>query len=124
MKIIPIDTIKNFARDRSLATVSIALIVLVIAYSIYIALALEPSDLQVATRYTAFGDAHFYRNKWYYLLSFIFFGLTLVGVHLAFAVKLYNRNQRQLATGFLYLTVFLLLIAWIVTRSVLQIAFL
>lgn len=124
MRIIPIDTIKTFARDRSLAMISVALIVLAIVYSIYIALALEPSDLQVATRYTAFGDAHFYRNKWYYLLSFIFFGLTLVGVHLAFAIKLYSRNQRQLAMGFLCLTVFVLLIAWIFTRSVLQIAFL
>ncbi len=103
---------------------SAALLLIGVAYSIYVGIALEPSDLQVATRYTAFSDAHFYRNKWYYLLSFIVFGLMVIGLHIALAVKLHGRDQRQLAVGLLSFTLLVLAITWILTRSVLQIAFL
>lgn len=123
MKNIPIDLIKSFLRDRTMVSLASAVIVAGIAYSIYIALALEPSDLQVVTRYTAFGDTHFYRSKWYYLLTFIVFGIALMATHISLAIKLYGREQRQLATMLLGFTLFLIAIGWIVARSVLGIAF-
>lgn len=124
MRNLPIDLIKNYLRDRTMTALTIALFLMGISYIIYIAFALQPSDLQVATRYTAFGGAHFYRNKWYYLLSFVMFGVILVGVHTALAVKLYGRGQRQLAMALLVFTLFLFVIGWIIARSVLRIAFL
>lgn len=96
-----------------------------VAYIVYVALTLEPSDLQVATRYTAFGDTNLgYRSKWHYLLSFIVFGIVLMGVHTALAVKLHAKGQRQIAAYLLSFTIFLFVIGWIITRSVLNIAFL
>ena len=124
MKNLPLDSIKKFFRDRTLVTLTIALLVLGIAYIVYVAVSLEPSDLQVATRYTAFGDTHFYRNKWYYLLSFVVFAAVLLGVHISLAIKLHSRQQRQLAVGLLAFTVPMFIIGWIITRSVLEIAFL
>lgn len=124
MRSLPIDLIKSYLRDRTMVSLTIALFLMGVAYTIYVVLALEPSDLQVATRYTAFGDAHFYRNKWYYLLSFVLFGVILAGVHTALAIKLYGRQQRQLAIALLVLTVFLFVTGWIIARSVLRIAFL
>lgn len=121
---LPIDTIKSFFRDRTLVILVAALILMGLTYVGYVLVALEPSDLQVATRYTAFGDTHFYRTKWYYLLSFVFFAVVLTGVHIALAVKLYGRQQRQLAIMLLGLTIALLIIGWIIARSVLEIAFL
>src|SRR5690606_15069050 len=110
MKNIPFESIKNFLRDRTMVTLAGALLLMSIAYGIYVAIALEPSDLQVATRYTAFGEAHFYRNKWYYLLSFIVFGFVVVGTHIALAVKLHSRSQRQLAVALLTFTACLIII--------------
>lgn len=124
MKNLPTDSIKSFLRDRTIASLAICVVVVAIIYSLYVAFSLQPSDLQVATRYTAFGDTHFYRNKWYYLLSFVFFGLTVAGVHIAYAIKLFGRQQRQAAIGMLCFTLLLMGIAIIMTRSVLQIAFL
>ena len=124
MKNIPLDSIKSFFRDRTMVTLSAVLLLVGVIYSIYVAVALEPSDLQVATRYTAFSDTHFYRTKWYYLLTFVLFGLGLIALHIALAIKLHARNQRQVALALLSLTLFLLVICWILTRSVLQIAFL
>ncbi len=124
MKNIPLDTIKSFLSDREFVVPVVILGLLMIAYIVYVALALEPSDLQVATRYTAFGDTHFYRNKWYYLLSFILFTIVMIGLHVSLAVKLYGRGQRQPAMALLYLTFMTLGISWIMTESVLKIAFL
>lgn len=124
MKNIPFDSIKNFFRDRTMVMLSSALTVLGVLYIISVVIAMEPSDLQVATRYTAFGDTHFYRNKWYYLLSFTLFCVVLISTHIALAIKLFGRQQRQLAISLLSFTGILLIIGWIITQSVLEIAFL
>ena len=124
MRNLPTELIKNFFRDRTMVSLVGALLLMGIAYGIYLALTLEPSDLQVATRYTAFGDTHFYRNKWYYLLSFALFGTALIGIHTALAIKLYGREQRSLAIALLGMTFILFTIGWILARSVLKIAFL
>lgn len=102
----------------------IVLLLIGVINIIYISLTVEPSDLQVATRYTAFGDTNFYRNKWYYLLSFILFTVALLGTHIALAVKLYGRQQKYLAIGTLAMTGILLLAGWLIARSVFRIAFL
>ncbi len=118
------ETSKQFMRDRTMVTCLAVLLLVGIAYIVYVSVSLQPSDLQVATRYTAFGDTHFYRNKWYYLLSFVVFGLIVMGTHMALAVKLYNRGQRPFALSLLVFTLLIFVIAWIMTRSVLGIAFL
>jgi len=47
-------------------TVMIVVLVLMgLAYCIYVGVSLRPSDLQVAVHYTAFGPTGFYREKWY-----------------------------------------------------------
>lgn len=124
MKATLLTTLKHLIADRPMAAFIAALLLVGIGYAIYVALALQPSDLQVATRYTAFGSTHFYRSKWYYLISFAVFGLVVAGVHGALAVKLYSRGQRQLAVFLTVLSLFIFVIAWIIARSVLQVAFL
>src|SRR5690606_1525916 len=119
-----IANLKNFFSDRTMTTLTVVLFLNGISYIVDVALALESSDLQVATRYTAFGETHFYRSKWYYLLSFVVFGVMLAAVHTALAVKLYNKELRQLAIFLLVFTMLLFVIGWIVAESVLEIAFL
>lgn len=106
-------------------TVLLALFVLAcVAYCIYVAVSLRPSDLQVAVHYTAFGATSFYREKWYYLLSFVMFGLILAIVHSIIIVKLYVQERRQIAIMFVWLSFLILLIAWIIAHSILKVAFL
>lgn len=129
MKSIPLNVIKSYLRDRTMLGLTIALFVVGVSYIAYVAISLEPSDLQVATRYTAFGETNIgthqgYGNKWHYLLSFVVFGVLLMGVHTALAVKLHDRGQPRLAAYFVGLTIVLFVIGWILTQSVLEIAFL
>jgi hypothetical protein len=117
-------SVKNFFADRAMVGLVALLFLVGISYMVYVAVSLQPSDLQVATRYTAFGETHFYRSKWYYLISFALFGLVAAGVHAALAIKLYNRGQRPLAVSLIALTLLIFVIGWIMARSVLGIAFL
>ena len=124
MKNIALQSIKNILSDRLLVGLIVAVITGAVAYSIFVIFSLQPSDLQVAVHYTAFGETNFYRDKWYYLLSFIGFGAVIAFVHTALIVKLFSQGNRQLAIAFAGLSLLILFIATIITLSILKIAFL
>ena len=94
------------------------------AYIIYVAANLSASDLQLAIRYTSFGDTHFYRDQWWYLLSFVGFGLLFLIAHLALTAKLVAIELKQLAYAFGWLSILLLVLMFAYTYSVLGIAYL
>ena len=116
--------IKALLSDRLAAAAVIALIVACLAYCAYVGISLRPSDLQVAVHYTAYGTTNFYREKWYYLITFIVFGLLVASVHTALVVKLYAQGRRQIALLFAWLSLLLVAIAFLITHAVLRIAFL
>jgi hypothetical protein len=124
MKTNLITSLKLILADRLMTVLLFVFIVACAAYCLYVSVSLRPSDLQVAVHYTAFGQTSFYREKWYYLLSFVMFGLILGVIHTLIIVKLYVQERRQIAILFTWFSFLLLLIAWVVTRSVLRIAFL
>ncbi len=95
-----------------------------IAYIIYVAFNLSPSDLQLATRYTSFGETQFYREKWWYLLSFVGFGLLFIVAHIGMLAKLYVIGLRPLAYAFAWLSLLVLVLMFVYTYSVLGIAYL
>lgn len=118
-----IHAIKLVLADR-VVTLLIALLVFLSAiYCIYVGVSLHPSDLQVAVHYTAFGETGYYREKWYYLLSFIGFGFIMIVIHSALAIKFYVLERRQLAIFFLWLSILVLMIGWAITAAVLRVAF-
>lgn len=117
------NAIKIVLADRFITLLIGAMVLVALAYCAYVGLSLRPSDLQVAVHYTAYGETHFYREKWYYLLSFIGLGLVIIVLHSALAIKLYILERRQLAIFFIYASLLVLLIAWILTAAVLRVAF-
>ena len=118
-----IRSIKLILADRPITILLIGLVVASLLYCLYVGLSLRPSDLQVAVHYTAYGETNFYREKWYYLLSFIGFGLIIATLNTAIAVKLYILERRQLALFFIWMSFLVLAIGWILTSSVLRVAF-
>ena len=114
----------TLANDRTLFVQSIIIAVIGIVYLVYIGLSLAPADLQIATRYTSFGSTQYYRNKWYYLLTFVVFGLMIVVSHMGLIVKLATRDMRPLAVAFGWLSVVILGLLFFITFSVLGVAYL
>lgn len=95
-----------------------------IGYIVYLGFSLSPSDLQLAIRYTSFGETHFYRDKWWYLLSFVGFGILFIAAHVGMIAKLYTIGFRQLAFAFGWLSIVVLVLMFVFTYSVLGIAYL
>lgn len=117
-------SIKAVLSDRVATALIVLLIVLCVVYCGYVGLSLRPSDLQVAVHYTAYGDTSFYRDKWYYLITFAMFGVLVGVVHTALIVKLYVQGRREIALGFAWLSVLLIVVAFFIAHAVLKVAFL
>lgn len=124
MKINFINTAKLILTDRLVTVLIVLLGLLCIAYCMYVGIALRPSDLQVAVHYSAFGNTSFYREKWYYLITFIAFGALIAVIHTVLIVKLYAQERRQIALLFAWLSVLLVVITWVITWAILKVAFL
>ena len=107
-----------------MAVLMIVFILVCLIYCIYVGVSLRPSDLQVAVHYTAYGETTFYRDKWYYLITFIAFGILLAVMHTILITKIYLQGRRQLALLFVWLSLLLIVIAWFMTWAVMKVAFL
>jgi xanthine/uracil permease len=110
--------------DRTLLVQSVLIAVVGGVYLLYLGLSLAPTDLQIATRYTSFGGTQYYRNKWYYLLSFAVLGIVVVVSHLGLMVKLTARGMRPLGVAFGWLSIVLFGLLFFFTFSVLGVAYL
>jgi hypothetical protein len=116
--------LKAVLADRLAAVLLIGLVLVCGAYCVYVGISLRPSDLQVAIHYTSYGGTSFYREKWYYLISFIIFGMLVAVMHTALTVKLYTQGRRQIALLFVGLSLLLMAVAFLLTHAILKIAFL
>jgi hypothetical protein len=124
MKQLISSTIQKITSDRPLSLLMIGVILGGLAYILYVALSLSSSDLQLAVRYTSFGETHFYRDQWWYLFSFIGFGILFLIAHIGMTAKLVAIDLKQLAYAFALLSVVILIIMFAYTYSVLGIAYL
>jgi hypothetical protein len=124
MKTTIINTIKPILADRFVVALTFLFVLACLAYCAYVAVSLRPSDLQVAVHYTAFGETNFYREKWYYLINFIVLGILMAVIHTVLIVKLYLQGRRQITILFVWLSLLLVVVTWLITWAVLKIAFL
>lgn len=115
---------KQLLSDRPLLYMVIAIAVLAILYSLYVAFSLSPTELQIAVRYTAYGETHLYRNKWYYLVSFVIVAVLVSVAHSGLMVKLKARGVRPMALALGWLTIIIIAVLFIVTQRVLSSAYL
>lgn len=124
MKQLAKTTIQQILADRPLSLLMFGIILGGLAYIVYVAINLSASDLQLAIRYTSFGDTHFYRDKWWYLLGFIGFGLLFLVAHVGLTAKLVAVELKPLAYAFGWLSILILVLMFAYTYSVLGIAYL
>lgn len=115
-------SISTLFADKALFGSIAAVIVSAIVFVVYFGLSVQPSELQLNTHYTSFGQEHFYRAQWTYLLSFAGFG-ALVGIlHPIIALKLNQDRGRKIAILFCMISVALLLIAARLLYEIIKIA--
>lgn len=113
---------KDLATDRLLLGLLIAVVALGVLLTIFVGVSIRPSEVQVVTHYTSFGPTNFYRTSWTYLLTFAVFGLLYALSHALIALKLFAEKGRSFALGFLLLSLSLILVAFAITGSIINIA--
>lgn len=116
------NSFKEILNDRLIIGLLVAVVLLSVGLMVYVGIALEPSEVQVVTHYTAFGPTNFYRTRWIYLLTFIVFAAIFMIVHVVTALKLHAEKGRSFTVGFLWLSIGMLLIAFAIMASILNVA--
>lgn len=115
--------LRAIAADRPFFAALIGVFVAGIIYMLVMGFTLQVRDVQVYVRYTAFGEAHFYKSYWYYLLSFVLFGALVMVVHIGLMVKLYSLQRRQTALFVGAAAVLVLLVAASYGLAVMHLAY-
>ena len=117
-----VKSVQTLFKDRYLGSLLGGFLVLCLVIIVYLAFMIHASELQIVVHYTSFGTTNFYRDKWYYLLSFIGFVLVAAIVHSIVTYKLLEKKGRELAISFVWLSILVVLIAVALFYQVLKIA--
>ena len=112
---------KELLTNRYLTVLAIVTVVLALAFLVYIALTVRPSELQLVTHYTAYGVTKLYRDQWFYLFGFGIFGLLVAFLHTTLAIKLYITKGHPLAIMIAWMGIGIILLAWIISFSIINV---
>ncbi len=115
------DILALAVRDRTLIILTFIGTVLALVIIISGILTIRPSDIQVPVRYSAYGATYLYREKWYYLLSFLAAGGLFLIMHPLITLKIWQEKGRDFAIGFSTLTLLVTFIGVLITSAVLRV---
>ncbi|MGI8634521.1 MAG: hypothetical protein ACR2KZ_03875 [Segetibacter sp.] len=116
--------LQHAIRDRFMVIAGALFLLVNIIIQTIFAFQIQPSDLNVKIRYTAFGFTNYYDNAWYYLLSFIVFWIFVLIIHLLIAAKLYDQRGAYSARLFLLLSIVIVAVEYFIVSSILEVSLL
>lgn len=114
--------LKTLLADRPLMIVLAVFCFGCLGLLVYYAFTIHPSELQVVNHYTNFGTTNFYRDRWYYLLSFVGFVIVMALVQVSLTYRVLIHKGHELAIAFAWLGVIMVVITAAISYQVLNIA--
>lgn len=111
---------RKLVSDRYFFALIIGMLLQTLVFSIILGFSIRANDRQLISHYSAFGGAHFYVDQWYYLFSFVAFGVAVASSHLAVALKLYEIKGRSIAFIYVWFSMAIILIGWVVASNILS----
>ena len=117
-------SLKEVMSDRPFFMLVVTVFASMVIFALYTLLSIDRVDIQIVTRYSSFGDAHFYKNAWWYLYGFVGFGLVAGAAHALIMTKLRAYDRRDLGLMFGWLSLILVLVAFAYAHEVFKVAFL
>jgi len=79
------------------------------------------SDVQIPSRYSAYGTANIYRDHWYTLYMFPLFALLVMGINGYLSIKIHPIN-RMISVGVLGISLIIVVICVAVANAVFNLA--
>lgn len=111
----------ELAKDRVAVLLLVIIFITTLLVVVTTIVRLNPSDVQIPIRFSAYGTANIYRNQWFTLYIFPVFAIIVSLLNTYLSVKIYSLN-RFLTIGFLGVTVLITTVCLIVTNAVLNLA--
>jgi len=115
------ESLKKLIADRYLLILLSLMILLSLILSIIISFSVHPSELQLVSHYSAYGDMHLYRDQWFYLISFALFGPVVALLHTVISIKMLVIRDRSLSLLFAWLGIGVIIIGFVISLAVLNI---
>jgi hypothetical protein len=115
-------SLKLLSKERRIITALIVFAIVTLAFIIYVGSNIHPSELKLVTHYSAFGTTNFYRDTWFYLLTFVIFGLTVLIAHTLITLRLLVLKGNELALSFVWVSIIMICIAAAFVNQVLRVA--
>lgn len=117
-----ISAVRTIIHDRYLTVLLGTFFLLSLIIVVFIGFSIKPSELQVVVHYSSYGATNFYRDKWYYLITFAVSVLIFALIHGVLTYKLLQAKGRAAAIAFTWLGIVISVIAAILFYQVLKIA--
>ena len=112
--------LSRITADRPFFWLCVGLLSVGVLSALIVILNIQTSDVTVYSRYTAFGEAHFYKSHWQYLLLFVLFSITTALAHVVLMTKLYNIERRQTALLLGWVGILIIIVGTVYALSVIQ----
>jgi len=110
--------------DKAYFWLLIAIVGLAAVYILFTLLSIRNSDIQLINHYSGLGDTHFYKAKWYSLYEFTLFGLIVGVMNVVMLSRLKLAGRRNVGIVIGWITLLVLVLAFIYTYQVLHLAYL
>src|SRR5690606_1987636 len=97
------------------------LVLLSLAFIVYIIFTVRPSEVLLVTHYTAYGVTNLYLDQWFYLLSFIGLAVFVAFFHVALAIKVYVTKGHPLAAAVIWAGIGIIGFACVTAASIISV---
>lgn len=104
-------SLQQLLQDKRLLFLLFCLLLFGLLSMIIVGLSIHPSDLQLISRYSAFGITHLYRDQWLYFYGFAVFPFVVAILHSIISVKLLVLKNRSLAILFAWIGILVIFIS-------------
>ena len=105
-------------KDRKYFLLFIGFLLLVFFFMIYGFSHIRSEDATIWTRYSGFGQTHYYREKWFYFYNWVILALVVTCVHGLGSLKLLGHGKRHLAIATILLGILVIVIAYLIASNV------
>lgn len=109
------------ARDRTVVVLLILLVIATLAVVASSLLRIHLSDVQIPSRYSAYGTANIYRDHWYMLYMFPLFAILTLLTNGYIAIKIHPIN-RMVSVGIIGATLIIAVICLTVANAIFNLA--
>lgn len=111
----------SISHDRTMVVVLIFVVLTTIVVVITSLLRIHVSDVQIPSRYSAYGTTNIYRSHWYLLYMFPLFAIMTTLINGYLSVKIHSIN-RMIAVGVLGIGLIITVICLAVSSAVYNLA--